>query len=391
MADLAVVGSHAVNGVAATHSQLIKTSLMPDLHSVWPGKFQNKTSGVTPRRWLLGANPELSALITRAIGDGWPAKLDELRRLDELAHDRELQGAFRSVKEMKKAQLARTIVETTGITVDPLSLFDVQAKRVDECTRQLLNAMHIIDRYLAIADEGAELPSRRTFIFAGKAAPGDAMARLIVRLINGIAEVVNGDARAREQMQVVFLPDYRVSLAEQIIPAADLSEQISTAGTEASGVGGMKFALNGALTVGTRDGVNVEIAEQVGESNIYLFGRTVAENERLRRDGYDPCALYRGSARLETILDAIGGGRFSRGDTRMFTPIVSRLVYEGDDYLHLADFKSYAHGQERVGRDFADREAWTRRAIHNTARAGYFSSDRAVREYARDIWRVEAV
>ena len=203
--------------------------------------------------------------------------------------------------------------------------------------------------------------------------------------------MVNADARSREQMRVVFLPDYRVSLAEQIIPAADLCEQISTAGTDASGGGNMKFALNGALTIGTLDGANIEIVEQVGESNIYLFGRGVAENERLRRDGYDPCALYRGSSRLETIVDAIGGGRFSRGDTRIFTPIVSRLVYQGDDYLHLADFKSYALCQERAGRDFLDSEAWTRRAIHNTARAGYFSSDRAVTEYAREIWRVESV
>jgi glycogen phosphorylase len=251
--------------------------------------------------------------------------------------------------------------------------------------------MHIIDRYLAIADEGAELETHRTFVFAGKAAPGYVLAKLIIRLINGVAEVVNADPRARQQMRVAFLPDYRVSLAEHIIPAADLSEQISTAGKEASGTGNMKFALNGALTMGTLDGANVEILQEVGPQNIYIFGLNVDEVKRLHEDGYDPRDWYHGNARLRAVIDAIDSGRFARGDASLFAPIVHRLMHQGDEYLHLADFQAYADAQARAGQDFRDRSSWARRAICNTARLGFFSSDRMIAEYARDIWHVEAV
>jgi glycogen phosphorylase len=391
MANLSIVGSHSVNGVAAMHSELVKTALVPDFHALWPERFNNKTNGITPRRWLLKANPELAALITQAIGAEWPARLENLRSLEERADDSAFQQEFLAIKATKKAQLARTIAETTRVALDPASLFDIQAKRFHEYKRQLLNAMHIIDRYLAIVDGGAELETPRTFVFAGKAAPGYAMAKLIIRLINGIAEVVNADPRVNQQMRVAFLPDYRVSLAERIIPAADLSEQISTAGKEASGTGNMKFALNGALTMGTLDGANVEILQEVGPDNIYIFGLDVDDVKRLHREGYDPHACYQGNARLRAVIDAIGSGRFARGDASLFAPIVHRLLHEGDEYLHLADFQAYAAAQAHAGRDFQDRASWARRAILNTARVGFFSSDRTIAEYAREIWHVEAV
>jgi starch phosphorylase len=277
------------------------------------------------------------------------------------------------------------------VTVDPSSLFDIQAKRIHEYKRQLLNAMHIIHQYLAITEHGATLATPRTYVFAGKAAPGYHVAKLIIRLINGIAEVVNADPRANQQLRVAFIPDYRVSLAERIVTAADLSEQISTAGKEASGTGNMKFALNGALTMGTLDGANVEILQEVGADNIYIFGLTVDGVAELRRTGYDPSAWCRNDPRLAAVIDAIGGGQFSRGDRDLFQPLVAKLLHEGDEYMHLADFGAYAAAQERAGRDFTDVSAWTRRAIFNTARVGFFSSDRTIAEYARDIWHVEAV
>jgi starch phosphorylase len=391
MAHLSIVGSHSVNGVAALHSELVKTSLVPDFNALWPERFNNKTNGITPRRWLLKANPDLAALVTRSIGDRWPANLDELRLLEAFADDGAFQTEFEAIKQNNKVQLAKVIRDTTQIVVDPDSLFDIQAKRIHEYKRQLLNALHIVDRYLAIVDRGEDLDWPRTFVFAGKAAPGYHLAKLIIRLINGIAETVNADPRANRQMRVAFIPDYRVSLAEQIIPAADLSEQISTAGKEASGTGNMKFALNGALTIGTLDGANIEILQEVGAENIYIFGLSVDEVDALHRRGYNSFEQYRDDRRISAVIDAIASGRFSRGDASLFQPIIARLLHQGDEYLHLADFRSYAEAQERAGRDYTDHSAWTRRAILNTARVGFFSSDRTISQYARDIWNVEAV
>ena len=391
MAHLAIVGSHSVNGVAAIHSELVKTTLVPDFHALWPERFNNKTNGITPRRWLLHANPELATIVTRAIGERWPAHLDDLRALEACADDKCFQHDFAAVKRVRKEQLARVIRDTTQIVVDPSSLFDVQAKRIHEYKRQLLNALHIAHQYLSIAEDGATLPAPRTYVFAGKAAPGYYLAKLIIRLINGLAETINADPRANGQLRVAFIPDYRVSLAEQIIPAADLSEQISTAGKEASGTGNMKFALNGALTMGTLDGANIEILQEVGAENIYIFGHTVDEVERLRADGYDPFDRYRHDPRIARVIDAIAGGRFSRGDASLFEPIVSRLLHQGDEYLHFADFPSYLEAQARAGLDFVDSSDWTSRAILNVARVGFFSSDRTIADYARDVWDVKAV
>ena len=391
MANLSIVGSHSINGVAALHSELVKTSLVPDFHSLWPERFNNKTNGITPRRWLLHANPDLASLISEAIGDLWPASLDDLRALEAFAGDASFQDQVSAVKHARKMDLARIIRDTTGIVVDPSSLFDIQAKRIHEYKRQLLNALHIAHQYLGIVEEGRTLAAPRTYVFAGKSAPGYYMAKLIIRLINGIAETVNGDPRANGQLRVAFVPDYRVSLAERIIPAADLSEQISTAGKEASGTGNMKFALNGALTMGTLDGANVEILEQVGAENIYIFGHTVDQVEQLWRDGYDPGRYYREDRSIARVIDAIAGGRFSRGDGAVFQPLLARLLHEGDEYLHFADFGAYVAAQEQAGVDFTRTADWTRRAILNIARIGFFSSDRTIAEYARDIWNVEPV
>jgi starch phosphorylase len=391
MANLSIVGSHSINGVAAMHSELVKTDLVPDFYRLWPERFGNKTNGITPRRWMLKANPELASLVSATIGDRWPAHLDELRTLEAHAADPAFLDRFHAIKRANKVRLARVIRDTTQIVVDPESMFDVQAKRIHEYKRQLLNAMHIVHLYLSIVEDGATLPGPRTFVFAGKAAPGYLIAKLIIRLINGIAQVVNADPRANGQIRVAFLPDYRVSLAEVIIPAADLSEQISTAGKEASGTGNMKFALNGALTMGTLDGANVEILQEVGPENIYIFGLKVEEVAALRAVGYEPrtwCATHPSVAR---VLEAIGSGRFSRGDAALFRPVLDRLLYHGDEYMHLADFDPYLAAQREAGRDFMDTVQWTRRTLLNTARVGFFSSDRTIAEYARDIWNVKAV
>jgi starch phosphorylase len=388
MANLSIVGSHSVNGVAAMHSELVKTDLVPDFYALWPERFGNKTNGITPRRWLLKANPELSALLFDNVGAQWPSRLDDLRGLERHADDPGFQEAFGRVKQVKKAQLARVIYDTTRVRVDPAALFDVQAKRIHEYKRQLLNALHIAHLYLQVADHGRTLAAPRVCVFAGKAAPGYALAKLIIRLINGIAEAVNNDGRVNQQLRVAFLPDYRVSLAERIIPGADLSEQISTAGKEASGTGNMKFALNGALTIGTLDGANVEIAAEVGNDNIYIFGLTVDEIARLRRDGYDPRAWCQRDDRLGEVIEAIASGRFSGGDTELFAPLLGRLLHDGDEYMHCADFGAYVAAQERVGRDYVAQDAWRRRAILNVARVGTFSSDRTIAEYATDIWNI---
>jgi glycogen phosphorylase len=391
MANLAIVGSHSVNGVSALHSAILRDQLFRDFYEMWPERFNNKTNGITPRRWLRLCNPALAGAISRRIGEGWVTDLDELQRLVPLAADRGLHEEWRAVKLANKTALASIIQGAAGgVSIDPQSLFDCQVKRIHEYKRQLLNALHVITLYNRVR-QGRALAAPRTVLFAGKAAPGYHMAKLIIRLINGIAEVVNGDRLVGDSLRVAFLPNYGVSLAERLIPAADLSEQISTAGTEASGTGNMKFALNGALTIGTLDGANVEIRQEVGEENFFLFGLTAEQVEARKAAGYNPRACYEGNAELREAIDMISGGVFSRGQPELFAPIVRALLDWGDHYLLLADYADYVACQERVGRAFADKEKWTRMSILNVARMGRFSSDRTIRDYAGQIWGVSPV
>jgi len=391
MANLAVVGSHSVNGVAALHTELLKSDLFKDFHTLWPERFNNKTNGVTPRRWLLQANPELARMITEVIGPGWETDLDELRRLEPLAEDAAFRRRFREVKRANKARLADIIQRENGITVALDSMFDVQVKRLHEYKRQLLNVLHIVAQYLRMKADPSYLPLPRTYLFGAKAAPGYAMAKWHIKLINSVGEVVNHDIDVRGRLAVVFLKNYRVSLAERIFPAADLSEQISTAGKEASGTGNMKFALNGALTIGTLDGANVEIREEVGPENFFLFGMTVEQVKELRRRGYDPWECYRQNRELKAVVDALAGDTFSPGQPRLFQPVVDSLLNGGDPYLCLADFAAYLQCQADVEKAYQDEERWTRMAILNVARSGKFSSDRTIHQYAEEIWGVKPV
>ncbi|HUP49011.1 MAG TPA: glycogen/starch/alpha-glucan phosphorylase [Thermoanaerobaculia bacterium] len=387
MANLAMAGSHSVNGVAALHSKLVTTTLAPELYRLYPEKFNNKTNGVTPRRWLLHANRPLAALITRSIGDEWITDLDRLRQLEMFIDDQALLDRLETVKRRNKVALARLSKELTGITVDPLSMFDVQVKRIHEYKRQLLNALHVIHRYWQIVEDGSLPLQPRTFVFAGKAAPGYFMAKLIIKLIHSIGEVVNADPRTREVLRVVFLPDYRVTLAEAIMPAAELSEQISTAGKEASGTGNMKMALNGALTIGTLDGANVEIRDEVGEENIFIFGLRAEEVAELVTR-YDPQWYMAHSRSVRRVVDSIAAGHFSRGDKDLFRPIVAKLLSMRDEYVHLADLESYIDAQERVDIAYRDRRAWLQKSLTNIARMGKFSADRTIRQYAAEIWNI---
>ncbi len=388
MAHLAIVGSHAVNGVAELHSQLVRSDLVPDFAQLWPERFSNKTNGVTQRRWLLAANPELAALITDRIGDGWITDLEQLARLEPLADDPDFQAEFLAVKRRKKQQLAALIKRETGIAVEPASLFDVQVKRLHEYKRQLLNALHILVLYHRIKDRPLEYVQPQTFIFAAKAAPGYIMAKRIIRLVTRLAEVVNHDPDVRGRIRVVFVPNYRVSLAERIIPAADLSEQISTAGHEASGTGNMKFAMNGAVTIGTLDGANIEIRDRVGAENIFIFGLTAEEVRALRaRGAYDPAAVCARHAEVRRAVEALRSDWLNGGPgAPLFGPIFDSLLRQGDRYFVLADLPAYAEAHAAAVQLFGDRHAWARTAILNIARIGYFSSDRTIREYARDIW-----
>ncbi len=389
MAHLAIVGSHSVNGVSALHTDLIESSLVPDFYQMWPEKFNNKTNGVTPRRWLLKANPGLAALITRAIGDRWITDLDKLRALEPFADDANFRQEFLHVKQANKVELAQFIKQTQGLTVDPASLFDVQVKRIHEYKRQLLNVMHILHEYLSLTEDGTDPVTPRTYIFAGKAAPGYWAAKQIIKLINSVASVVNADPRALGKLAVVFVPDYRVSVAEKIIPAADISEQISTAGKEASGTGNMKFAMNGALTMGTLDGANIEIKEEVGEDNIFIFGLTSDQIAEMRLRGtYHPADYYSDPA-TRRVLDALNSDRFCPGEPGLFRPIYESLLHHGDEYFHLADLPGYIKAQREAGREYQDQDVWARKAILNVARTGKFSSDRTIREYARDIWKIQ--
>jgi starch phosphorylase len=388
MANLAMAGSHSVNGVAELHSKLVTTTLAPDFYRLHPERFNNKTNGVTPRRWLLHANRPLASLITKTIGDGWVRDLDRLRELELFADDASLFEKLDAVKRRNKTALARLSKELTGITVDPSSMFDVQVKRIHEYKRQLLNALHIVHRYWSIIEDGEQPAQARTFVFAGKAAPGYFMAKLIIKLIHSIAEVVNADPRTRDLLRVVYLPDYRVTLAEAIMPAAELSEQISTAGKEASGTGNMKLALNGALTMGTLDGANIEIREEVGPENIFIFGLEAQEVTGLIAGGYDPQWFLHQHKWMSRIVDTIAAGHFSRGDKDIFRPIVAKLLSTRDEYVHLADLPAYVEKQKEADTVYRDRNAWNRMSLLNIARMGKFSSDRTIREYARDIWHI---
>jgi glycogen phosphorylase len=392
MANLAIVGSHKINGVAKLHTELLRTRLVKDFATLWPERFIAITNGITPRRWLLSSNPRLAAAITRRIGDGWVTDLDRLAQLGEHAADPEFQDEFLTIKAANKVNLAAFLSGPGGLRINPDAMCDVQIKRLHEYKRQLLKVMHIIWLYHRVLDEPTREIVPRTFVFGAKAAPAYHMAKLIIRLINGVADVVNRDPVVEGRLQVAFPPDYRVTLAERIIPAADVSEQISTAGMEASGTGNMKLALNGALTVGTLDGANIEIRDAVGADNMFIFGLTADEVEaRLTTGAHNPWKIYRADAELAAVVDAIRDGVFARGDSGMLRGVWSALMEHGDRYMVLADFRSYIEVQERVEELYRDRRAWAAAAIRNVSAMGGFSSDRAVREYARQIWDLEPV
>jgi starch phosphorylase len=392
MGHLAIIGSHSVNGVSALHTDLVKTTLVPDFFQLWPERFNNKTNGITQRRWLRQANPLLAQLLTKTVGDEWITNLDSLRALEPFAQDGGFQQEFLRIKHANKERLATVIKELTRVTVDPDSLFDVQVKRIHEYKRQLLNVLHIIHEYLCVVEDHKEPLVPRTYIFAGKAAPGYWAAKQLIKLINNVGRVINADPRVGGRIKVAFIPDYRVSLAERIIPAADLSEQISTAGKEASGTGNMKFALNGALTIGTLDGANIEIMEEVGQENIFIFGLQAQDIQLMRaQDSYQPREYYVRHPALKRVMDAMDSDLFCREDPELFRWIYYALVEQGDEYFHLADLPSYIDAQERVGATFTDPSGWAQKAILNVARIGKFSSDRTIQEYATDIWRLESV
>ncbi len=390
MANLACVGSQAVNGVAKLHSDLLKRGVLNDFFEFNPKQFTNVTNGVTPRRFLLLSNPKLAGLITRHLGDSWVKNLDELRKLEPLAGDPEFRREWREIKQHNKSELAKLIQQRTGVVVRPDSLFDIQVKRLHEYKRQHLNVLHIISLYnLLKQNPKAALPPR-TCIFGGKAAPGYYMAKLIIKLVNSVAERVNNDPAVKDRLRVVFFPNFCVKAAQHIYPAADLSEQISTAGKEASGTGNMKFSMNGALTIGTLDGANVEIREEVGPDNFFLFGLTESEVQALRASGYRPSEYYSNNGGLMEVIDQIQSGFFSPENPSLFRPLVDSLLGH-DEFMVMADYQAYIDCQERVGQTFLDSERWTKMSILNVARMGYFSSDRAIREYCQHIWKVAPV
>ncbi len=390
MAHLACVGSSAINGVAALHTELLKRDVLQDFAEMYPEKFRNVTNGVTPRRFMVLSNPRLCNLISNRIGHDWVKNLDHLRQLENYVDDTGFRTEFRQIKQAIKQDLANHIKHLYGLDIDPLSLFDIQSKRIHEYKRQHLNALHIVTLYNRIkANPNADI-TPRTFLFGGKAAPGYYMAKLIIKLINSIAEVVNRDPDVRGQLKVLFMKDYNVKFAQRVYPAADLSEQISTAGKEASGTGNMKFAMNGALTIGTLDGANVEILEEVGAENFFLFGLTADEVYAQKAAGYDPRGYYENDPELKLVIDRISSGFFSHGDTELFRPLIDNLLYS-DPYLLFADYRSYVDCQDQVSLAYKDTERWTRMSILNTARMGKFSSDRSIRDYCKDIWHVQSV
>ena len=392
MAHLAVVGSHAVNGVAALHSQLLRQTLFPDFDELYPGRFNNKTNGITPRRWLLQANPRLAALITRALGHhDWVRDLGRLRGLEPFADDAAFRREFMAVKHANKVALAALIERECGVKVSPEAIFDVQVKRLHEYKRQHLNLLHILALYRRLLHNPALDLQPRVFIFAAKAAPGYDLAKNIIRAINVIGDHINRDERIGGRLKVAFLPNYRVSLAERIIPAADVSEQISTAGKEASGTGNMKLALNGALTLGTLDGATIEILEEVGPENMFIFGLNVDEVGALRAKGYSPWDLYHQDEELRAVIDWLGSNAFTPHEGAAFAPIRHSLLEGGDPYLVLADYRAYSDAQAKIDAAYRDQDRWARMAILNTARMGRFSSDRTIREYAEEVWQLPPV
>ncbi len=390
MAHLAIVGSHSVNGVARLHSHILTNRLFKEFHDFFPGKFKNITNGISPRRWLMQSNPLLSDLITDSIASDWITNLEELKKLTPYIENPTFRAAWREVKFQNKLRLVEYIKRTLNLTVNPDSLFDIQIKRIHEYKRQLMNIFHVITLYNRIKEKGLQNSIPRTVIFAGKAAPSYHTAKLIIKLINSVADIVNNDTEVNDHLKVIFLPNYCVSQAEKLIPAADLSEQISTAGMEASGTGNMKFALNGALTIGTLDGANIEIMEEVGQDNIFIFGLTAEKVESLKNEGYQPYTYYERDLELKKVLDQINSGYFSPENPDLFKPIISSLLDHGDYFMVLPDYRDYVNTQETVSRLYQDIEAWTRKSILNTANMGKFSSDRAILEYAEHIWGTKA-
>jgi starch phosphorylase len=390
MANLACIGSFAINGVAALHTELLKSTVLSDFHQLWPEKIRNVTNGVTPRRFMVQSNPGLSRLLTDKLGPDWITNLDQLRRLEQFVEDDEFRSQWREVKTTAKRELADWIERQIGICIDPQSLFDIQVKRIHEYKRQHLNLLHIVTLYNRIKHDPTIDITPRTFIFGGKAAPGYFMAKLIIKLITAVGEVVNNDPDVADRIKVVFIPDFSVKRAQRIIPAADLSEQISTAGMEASGTGNMKFSMNGALTIGTLDGANIEIREEVGEENFFMFGMNSDEVAARRLNGFNPLDDYNADLELIAVLNLIGSGLFSHGDKQLFRPLVDNLLQQ-DPFMVLADFRSYVDCQDKVGLAFRDAEHWSRISILNVARIGKFSSDRSIMDYCKNIWNVQGV
>ena len=389
MANLAVVGSFSVNGVAAIHTELLKKQLMPDFYDMWPEKFNNKTNGVTPRRWIMLADPDLTNCITEYIGDAWKTNLESLKKLEAYADDKKLLMRLNEIQFKNKVRLAEFIKKTIGISLDPKALFDCQVKRIHEYKRQLLNILHIMHQYFQIIEDGVQLPCPKVYIFSGKAAPGYQFAKLIIKLINNVAQIINNDERVGNQIKVVYIPDYKVSLAELIMPAADISEQISTAGYEASGTGNMKLTMNGALTVGTLDGANVEILNAVGAENFYLFGLTAeAVAAKHLQQSHQPWDYYNADFRIKRVMDSLTNGTWTQNEAiDLFEPIFHNIMFK-DYYMILADFDAYVAIQDKIGHDYLDRRAWAHKSLLNIARSGIFSIDRTVKEYAQDIWHV---
>jgi starch phosphorylase len=390
MANLASLGSYAINGVAALHTELVKQTILKNFHELFPGKIHNVTNGVTPRRWIALANPRLAALYTEKVGDGWLQDMDQLRQLEGYADDPGFREYWRQIKHDIKQDLAAYIGQHTGITVNPNSMFDVQVKRIHEYKRQHLNVLHIITLYERIKQNPSLEVTPRTFIFGGKAAPGYFMAKLMIKFITAVGDVINNDPTIGDRIKVVFLPDYNVTFGQRVYPAADLSEQISTAGKEASGTGNMKFSMNGALTIGTLDGANVEIRELVGDENFFLFGLTADQVHDLKAHGYNPWDYYHGNPRLKETIDLVNSGFFAKGDGGLFKPLTDNLLH-GDPYLLLADYQSYMDAQDRADAVYQAPETWSRMSIINAVRMGKFSSDRSIRDYCRQIWQVEPV
>jgi starch phosphorylase len=390
MANLASVGSHTINGVAALHSELLKQDVLKDFHAMWPAKFANVTNGVTPRRWIALANPRLTRFLCQVIGDDWLRDLEQLRQIEPYSENPGFRREWRFIKRSVKEDFARHVRRATGVAIDPESLFDVQVKRIHEYKRQHLNVLHIVALYHRIKSDPDITIQPRTFIFGGKAAPGYRFAKLMIKLITAVGEVVNKDPLVKDRLKVVFLPNYNVTNGQRVYPAAELSEQISTAGKEASGTGNMKFSMNGALTIGTLDGANVEIREEVGAENFFLFGLNAEEVHASWQNGYDPQTIYQANDEMRAVIDLIANGHFSGGDRELFRPLVDSLLY-GDAYRLLADYQSYVDCQARVSAAYGDKEHWTRMSILNVARMGKFSSDRSIRDYCQDIWQVKPV